>query len=214
MSVSTATDPWVLLRASSLWRSGGLVRTRLTDPAVLTALQREADAQHRFATEVHREAPVDEDTRRGDPARWLESAPGGRHLAAFLAAPTTLHLLRTVTGLPFVPSGQHGSYSYYRRAGHHLGVHRDVDICDLAVITCLRDEGARPGDRALEAYPDRWSEPVSHVRADPARGARPVPLAPGESAVLLGGLVPHCVPPVGPGRVRVVAPTCYRVATG
>jgi hypothetical protein len=129
-----------------------------------------------------------------------------------LAAPTILALLRRVTGLPFVPSGPQGTYSYYRRAGHHLDVHRDIDGCDLAVIACLRDEGGRAGAGALEVYPERWREPTSEVRRTAHVGAQPVTVPPGESSVLLGGVVPHRVPPVAAGRIRIVTPLCYRVA--
>jgi hypothetical protein len=212
-SPAPVADAWARLQRSTLWRAGGVLRTRLVDARGLAALCAEADVQHARATEPRSDAPADEDSRRGDPARWLETAPGGPVLAAFLAAPPTLALLRQVTGLPFVPSGPQGTYSYYRRAGHHLDVHRDIEVCDLAVITCLRDEGAGVDAAGLEVYPDRWRTPTSQVRGTAAVGARPVAVPPGESVILLGGVVPHRVPPVGPGRLRIVTPLCYRVAS-
>jgi hypothetical protein len=213
LSPAPEADAWARLQRSLLWRAGGVVRAQLLDAWWLAALCAEADVQHAEATEPRSRVPAHEDTRRGDPARWLETAPGGPVLAAFLAAPATLALLREVTGLPFVPSGPQGTYSYYRRAGHHLDVHRDIDVCDLAVITCLRDEGASADARGLEVYPSRWGEPTSQVRRSAEVGAQPITVAPGESAVLLGGVVPHRVPPLGAGRIRVVTPLCYRVAT-
>jgi hypothetical protein len=210
---SAPVDAWSRLQASMLWRAGGVLRTRLLGTAGLAALQREADVQHAQATEPRSTRSTDEDTRRGNPARWLETAPGGPQLAAFLAAPATIALLHRVTGMRFVPSGPQGTYSYYRRAGHHLDVHRDIDVCDLAVITCLRDEGGGPGGGALEVYPDRWTEPTSQVRRTPTSGARTVRVEPGESVILLGGVVPHRLPPMAPGRIRIVAPLCYRVGT-
>jgi hypothetical protein len=212
-SPGPVADAWARLQRSPLWRAGGVLRTRLLDATGLAVLCTEADVQHAQASEPRSHGPVAEDTRRGDPARWLETAPGGPALAAFLAAPATLALLRRLTGLPFVPSGPQGTYSYYRRAGHHLDVHRDIDVCDLAVITCLRDEGAGADAASLEVYPDRWQEPTSRVRRTAEVGAQPVILAPGESVVLLGGVVPHRVPKVAAGRIRIVTPLCYRVAT-
>lgn len=220
MSTATLTrtpvaevDAWERLRASPLWRAGGVLRARLLDAAGLAALCTEADVQHARASEPRSATPAREDTRRGDPARWLETAPGGPALATFLAAPATIRLLRQLTGLPFVPSGPQGTYSYYRRAGHHLDVHRDIEVCDLAVITCLRDEGAGADAGTLEVYPDRWREPTSQVRRTASIGARPVAVAPGESVVLLGGVIPHRVPALEEGRIRIVTPLCYRVAT-
>jgi hypothetical protein len=38
-----------------------------------------------------------------------------------------------------------------------------------------------------------------------------VPLRPGLTAVLFGGLIPHLVSPMAPGQVRVLSVLCYRV---
>ena len=39
----------------------------------------------------------------------------------------------------------------------------------------------------------------------------PIPLRPGETALLLGGLVPHEVTPVAAGQDRIVAIHCYQL---
>ena len=173
-------------------------------------LRAEAFACHRNAIEVHRAEPTDEDRRRGDPARWLESAPGGNRLAAFYRAHALTALLGRLTGIPWSSSGEQATYSYYRRAGHHLGMHRDVEWCDLAVIICVDHTGAPlEGGTALELHPARSGEPISAIRARPEGGIS-LPLAPGQALVLLGGIVAHRLPPVAAGEVRIVAPLCFR----
>jgi hypothetical protein len=205
--------PGVVLARSPLVRAGGAVRTRLLREGGRAALLREARARHAVAEEALVLEHDGEQDRGGAPDRWLESAVGGPRLAAFLHAPPTLALLRRLTGLDWTPSGAEGTYSYYRRAGHHLGLHRDVDECDLAVITCIQAAGPATDDAGvLVLYPGRAKEPLSAIRAEPMRGAVPVRLASGESLVLLGGAIPHRVLPLGEGHLRIVAPLCYRVA--
>jgi hypothetical protein len=206
--------PAAVLARSPLVRAGGAVRVRLLPDRARAALFREAAACHSDAQAALVIEHDGEENRGGVPDRWLETAAGGPRLAAFLRAPATRTLLRRLTGLEWTPSGE-GTYSYYRRHGHHLGLHRDVDECDLAVITCIHDSGAdsEVGDgAALVLYPGRVQEPLSTIRADPTRGAVPVRLASGDSLVLLGGAVPHRLAPVGPGHLRIVAPLCYRIA--
>ena len=145
-------------------------------------------------------------------------AAGRRALVVYVTAghPTldrSLELLRGLTGIAWAPSGEGGTYSYYRRPGHHLGVHRDIDACDLAVITCVH-ESSRANDRAgaLCLYPGRTRDALPGLRARPEDGALYVRLEPGQSLVLLGGIVPHRVVPVGERHARIVAPLCYRPA--
>jgi hypothetical protein len=37
-------------------------------------------------------------------------------------------------------------------------------------------------------------------------------LKPGETLLLLGGVVPHRLMPLGPDHLRIIAPLCYRMA--
>jgi hypothetical protein len=152
--------------------------------------------------------------RGGSPDRWLETAVGGEPLQALYHSRALLELLQRVTGLAWAPTGGAGTYSYYRRAGHHLGVHRDVDECDLAVITCVHDSARRRDGPAgaLCLYPGRTRETIPVLRARADDGAVLVWLQPGESILLLGGIVPHRVLPVGERRVRIVAPLCFTPA--
>lgn len=212
------------LAGSPLVRAGGWrVERLLTGPAV-AALAAESRSCHGDATESVVAEPHDDDPRRGHPDRRLESAPGGPVLRALYASPVLHGLLARLTGTAWEPSGLQATYSYYRAPGHYLGLHRDVDVCDLAVIACVADDG--PGARVglggedpagggasgvLHVYPGRAGDALAAIRAD-RRGGSAVPLVPGEAVVLLGGVVPHEVSPVAPGRCRVVAPLCFRPA--
>ena len=197
------------LAASRLVTGGGVLVTRIISPGDLVALSTDAVDAHAHAVEAHVEGPrVNDD--RGDPDRWLESAPGGRALDAFVRAPAMLRLLRLATGVTWEPAGP-GSWSYYRREGHHLGLHRDLAVCDLAVITCVVNEGHVTGSGALRLWPGRAQEPMRALRADD-RGGLDVHLAAGETLLLLGGVVPHRLLPLAAGHVRIVAPVCYRIA--
>jgi len=158
--------------------------------------------------------PDGEEHRGGAPDRWLESAVGGPELATLYASAVLARLLLDVTDLRWLPSGGQGTFSYYRRPGHYLGLHRDVDECDLAVIVCVSDEYASdPGTAGtLCVYPQRTREPLSAIRATPKDGALHIRVRPGEAAILLGGIVPHRVIGVGNAHERVVAPLCFGVA--
>ena len=190
----------------------GAVLASLLDSDGLEALRQDAVASHQSAEEMRTLQPDEEIWRGGSPDRWLESAPGGTALQAFYHSPRILDLLHQLTGLAWTQSGLAGTYSYYRRPGHHLGLHRDIDECDLAVITCVHDSAeSRVGaGGALCLYPGRTGDTLAELRALPDDGAAYVRLEPGQSLVLLGGLVPHRVLPVGEEHVRIVAPLCYR----
>jgi len=203
------------LAGSALARGGGGAVIQLLDEDALAALQREALDVHAGAVATLVEEGDGEDDRGGSPERALESAVGGTVLQSLYHAEGVGDILRSLTDLAWTPSGGEGTYSYYCRPGHHLGLHRDVEECDLALFVCVLDE--RPdsaGDAgALCLYPTRAKEPLSAIRATPDVGSVYARARPGEAVVLLGGFVPHRVLPVAEGHVRVVAPLCYR-ATG
>ena len=123
---------------------------------------------------------------------------------------TRLTELAPLAQLPVAPTGSCGTYSYYCRPGDYLTIHRDIATCDVAVITCLEEEGIASSGGKLCVYPSRVHESLAQVRRDPTRGALPLRLAPGETVVLFGGLVPHCTLPVVAGQNRVVSLLCYR----
>ena len=205
---------WQRLLESPLMADGGWRTARVLSDAARSALAKEARQCHAAATDVRLDHSPDEEYRRGNPARHLESAPGGRRLHALYHAPPLIALLRRLTGLDWLPSGEQATFSYYRRTGHYLDVHRDIEACDLAVITCVYQRGA-PSDGvagALCLWPTRTADGLAAIRADPARGRVPVRLEAGESIILLGGVVPHRLEPMADGHVRIVAPLCFRAA--
>ena len=212
---SLSADVSERLASSELMRYGGAVLTRLVDAETVAALRLEAQACGEVAVTVRVLEPREEDTRRGDPDRWLDWAPGGPVLQALYLASHVLETLERLTGLRWMPSGQQGSYSYYRHPGQYLGLHRDVDACDLAIITCVDERlPSSPGSSGMLClYPDRTRERLSDIRRSPNRGPVLLRLEPGSSLILLGGMIPHWLMPVAPGQVRIVAPLCYMPAT-
>lgn len=199
------------LAASPLVAAGGALRTRVLAPATLADLVRDALAAHREAAEARVEPDPDAERgepERGNPERWLESAPGGPALARFTGSAEVLDVLTRATGVTWRPAGP-GTWSYYRREGHHLGVHRDLSVCDLAVITCVCDRGGEGQQGLLRLWPTRAGESSDAIRRDP-RDAHHLRLRTGETLLLLGGLVPHQLLPLGPRQLRIVAPLCYQ----
>jgi hypothetical protein len=207
-------DPRVIrLARTRLAERGGGVVTTLVSAGHLAALATEADVRGASAQEMRMRSPTGGDAFRDDPDRWLESAPGGPALDALYRAESVPALLAALTGLSWTTTGELGAYSYYRKVGHHLGIHRDIDSCEIAVITCIRDDDtAGDGGGRLCLYPTRAAEPLAAIRSSPEVGAIPIRLQAGQSIVLLGGIVPHRLTPVGRGHTRIVAPLCYRVA--
>ena len=117
-----------------------------------------------------------------------------------------------MTGVALAPTGERGGYLYYARPGVRLGVHRDRDDCDLAVITCLADAPGPRGDGGtLVVYPGRVAEAIAAIRRTPRRGAVKLRLHPGQSLVMFGGWLAHGVRPVVRGQTRIVSALCYRV---
>lgn len=216
MSAAALEPVRARLAAGLLASSGGFLVASLLDPASLALLYDEA-TEARAHAETFQTADHDgEDNRGGAPDRWLESALAGPQLAGLFASPAVARFLHDVTGVDWTPSGSNGTYSYYRRTGHYLGLHRDVEECDLAVIVCIADD--HPGEPGIAGtlcvYPHRTHEPLSAIRASPERGAVHIRVRPGEAAILLGGVVPHRVVPVGPRHKRIVAPLCYSAEVG
>ena len=201
------------LARSELGRAGGGLITSVIDGERLRRLRSEALAVHSGARESR--AVTTNDLVKGDPDRWLESAPGGPELDGLVQDRVLLDLLRQVTGVPWRPAGPHGSYSFYRREGHHLGIHRDIDACELACITCIVDEGTagQGTSGVLRLFPDRVGESLQQIRDEPDRDAVDVRLRPGQTIILLGGFVPHRLMPMGPNHLRIVAPLCYQAGS-
>lgn len=171
------------------------------------------EARQRAATAKPSEIPFadNEEVRGGQPARRFLSASGGAMQTEFYQHGGLARFLETICNAAIVPSGAQGTYTYYARQGDHLALHRDIETCDVSVITCLLDhhEPASTGS-CTRLYPSRQNEPLSMIRAYPDCGAVNVRLAPGQTMVVFGGMVPHLITPLGAGERRIVSVLCFR----
>ena len=152
-----------------------------------------------------------EELRGGNPARRFISAGGGEKQAAFYHDSETARFLADISSTPVRPTGESGTYTYYARPGDHLALHRDIEMCDIAVVTCLLDRhhwGSTGG--LTRIYPGRQHEPLSRIRATPSDGAVSIRLAVGSTMVMFGGLVPHLIEPLAPDELRIVSILCFR----
>lgn len=200
------------VRESPLMQAGGYaVFDGLLDAAAMQRLLKEAIHQTRYAEASVVATSDGEEVRGGSPARRFLSAAGSDVQDALYLGARMRDFLADVTGLSARPTSRRGTYTYYVRVGDHLALHRDIESCDLVVISCLHDasEGAERGE--LRVYPARTDEPLSAIRASPLDGAVPVRLAPGQTLVMFGGIVPHELTPVVAGQRRIVSVLCYRV---
>jgi hypothetical protein len=171
------------------------------------------------AVQLSRDASVsdvsfsdEEEVRGGRPARHFRSVPGGLAQEAFYHSPLLLDFLHKLCSVKLTPLGGRGTYSFYAQTGDYLAIHRDIEACDVAVITCLynapQSEGGAGG--ALCLYPTRLFEPLSSIRATPEEGAVLVNLKPGQTIIMFGGIIPHTLLPVSAGQTRIVSVLCYR----
>jgi hypothetical protein len=214
-SPNVPTVPDALLRSPLLAQGNGFgVFAGLPDPYTFEALFSEASELYPSATAQECDEPDVEEVRGGKPRRSLLTSTAGPIQDAWYASTYLRQFLSAQLGLPVVPAGNRGSYSYYARKGDFLDLHRDVDTCDVTVITAIHDNSA-PTDAggALVLYPGKVGEPLSTIRAQPEVGAYPIKLLPRQTIVLLGGVTPHRVAPVVEGQVRIISALCFRVIT-
>ena len=153
----------------------------------------------------------EEEIRGGAPARHFRSVAGGPVQEAFYNSPVMLEFLRELCNVVLAPLGGRGTYSFYAQTGDYLAIHRDIEFCDVAVITCLYNGPRHDADGgALCLYPSRLFEPLSVVRSTPGEGAVLVNLEPGQTIIMFGGIIPHTLLPVSAGQTRIVSVLCYR----
>ena len=211
-SVGPQTVPRAI-RDSALMKAGGCaIYDHLPGTAACARLLEEARRCLRGAVASAVATSDSEEVRGGSPARRFISAGGGEEQAAFYRDPETTRFLAAICNAPARPAGESGTYTYYVRPGDHLALHRDIETCDIAVVTCLLDrhrEGSSGG--VMRFYPARRHEPLSRIRATPGDGAVSVRLPVGHTMVMFGGLVPHVIEPLGPGGLRIVSILCFRV---
>lgn len=195
-------------------RQGGFATYNgLLNDQLFRSLLNEALSRYETAAETDVAVSDAEDWQGGSPARRFLSAAGGDVQTAFYQDPSVRDFLERLCGLSLRPSGECGGFTYYARPGDHLAVHRDVQRCDLTVITCLQETHPDGTAGKLVVYPDRLNDPLSALRAAPEDGCVPQMLLPGQTILLFGGIVPHQILPVAEGQVRIVSILCYE-ATG
>ena len=198
-----------MARAPLLAAGGALVLDQLIAADWVAALQREARAARPAARVQARDAPCPGGWRAALPAQRLSSAPGGAMLDMLYAAPDLAGRIGALVGAAAQPTGSRGSYSYYDRPGDFLGLHRDIETCDVTLIVCLeRSGGAEPGTGALRLYPRAARRPLAEIGGD--EPARDIAMRPGQAVVLLGGTIPHEVRPADATFRRSIAVLCFR----
>jgi hypothetical protein len=193
----------------ALWQSGGFtVVQNLLSTEELAELMAEAAAARPHAARNELATSDGTEGRGGSPARAFASSPAGMIQWKIFGTPERAAQISAICGLQVTATGG-GSYAFYERVGDFLAIHRDIEACDLAVITCLADTAASGG---LVVYPKYWKTPLSVVRAASKSEAHALSMGPGESAILLGGVLPHEVMPMEPGQERIVSLMCYRTS--
>jgi hypothetical protein len=205
-----------ILRSPLLAQGNGFgLYQGLPDPYTFDALVSEAVEQYPSATSQQSWEPDVEELRGGKPRRSLLTSTAGPVQDAWYASDHLSRFVSSLFGLPVVPSGNRGSYSYYARKGDFLDIHRDINTCDVTVITGIYDNSA-PADSggALILYPGRTQDPLSAIRQRPQDGAYPIKLLPGQTIIFPGGVIPHYVSPVAEGQLRIISALCFRVLNG
>ena len=186
-----------------------LVLDRLVAPEWVAALRAEARAARPNAALQHRAHPCPGGWRAAMPAQRLSSAPGGPVLDAVYADRDLAHRIGRLVGTGAWPTGSRGSYSFYDHPGDFLGLHRDIQTCDVTLIVCLeRSGGAAPDTGALRLYPAAARRPLEDIT--PTSPARDISMRPGQAVVLLGGVIPHRVLPADETFRRSIAVLCFR----
>jgi hypothetical protein len=213
---TTSGDPQSVLRAireSALMKKGGCAMyAHFPSAAVCARLLSESRLCLTSAVATAVATSDEEEVRGGNPARRFISAGGGEEQAAFYHNPETARFLTRICSCGVRPIGTHGTYTYYARPGDHLALHRDIETCDIAVVTCLLDRHRKGSTGGLTRfYPVRQHELLSRIRATPDIGVLNVRLQVGHTMVIFGGIVPHLIEPLGPGELRIVSILCFRV---
>jgi hypothetical protein len=197
---------------SPLMRRGGFdVFSGVADEFIKNSLLAEAVEKQKVCTESIVTNLDSEEIRGGAPQRKILTSAGGEFQKEFYQSEWLTGFLRELT-TPFLhPTGKYGTFSYYCRKNDFLDIHRDIVACDVAVITCLKNEFGE--DRAggkLCLYPERTGELLSAIRATPEKGACKISLEEGQTLVMYGGIVPHALLPVSADQTRIVSVLCYQ----
>ena len=207
--ISRAEPPLApaLLDSELMKRGGCLFIEDLLPPNLLTALCAEANERQDEARHTIWPGSLQVDWRGGDPARSYAGATGGPTQTSIFASPDLAKYLSDICGLNLKIAGV-GSFSYYE-PGDFLALHRDIVHCDITLLTCLRDTASGTSDRrGLRIYPSYARMPLTQLRSEEAPAHIDLHLDRGQTAVLLGGIVPHEVLPMTEHQHRTVSVVC------
>jgi len=196
---------------SRLYRNGGLLILDMPGPEVIDQLREEALLVRAEGSRNVWYGPDVIEERGGNPSRAFAAAQAGQVHWNFFSGAAMVNAVTKACGLDVEPSGG-GTYSYYEQPGDFLALHRDIENCELTVITCLGDTGPAHRSGVLLVYPEHISRPLDTARQAGRTAGIAAPLRAGQSAALLGGFVPHEVFPMADGQERIVSVMCYRIS--
>lgn len=209
----TLEQEWLRLRRSPLLARGGVaLYSGLFDSPTLQTLLVEAERNSPRFDSLPDESDV-EAVRGGSPARRLWSVVGGPVLGALYASPALGAFVAGEVGMPIRPCGSQASFSIYHGQGAHLGVHRDVVGCDLALICCLADNEPCADGGCSEVWPLDLCTPLDELRRGDCQPSYSLALQPGQVMLMHGGLLPHRIRATGASRRRVVALMCFEIVS-
>lgn len=199
------------LTRSRIWSQGGYAAVSgLIGRSLLDALTAEAENARPLGQRTSLQISEVGEDRGGSPARALHSAACGEVHRALYASSQLTDAVSETCGVAVTSTGV-GTYHFYEREGDFFALHRDFVGCDIAVITCISRRCTERPMGGLLVYPNHFLQGLSQVRAAGRAKSLAIPLDPGETAILLGGQLPHEVTPVAAGQDRVVAVNCYRL---
>ena len=140
---------------------------------------------------------------------FMAEYPGFGEMRSYAEALGTGQMAFTWRQMP-AGTGGRGSYSYYTRPGDHLDLHVDVQRCDVTLITVLQDSTPRDEQGgALATWSNHIGAPLHSIRESAAPPTATIKVPRGSSVVLLGGILPHAVLPIGASGTRVISPLCF-----
>ena len=197
--------------SSPLLASGGVeIFEGLLQPSTLGSLLYEALSGSRRC-DLLPDGCDFERVRGGTPARAIQSVAGGPVQDALFGSHALSAFVAQQVQAPIRPHGVRASYSIYAGEGAHLGIHRDVRGCDVALITCLHDSEPDAQGGAIDVWFDKTTTPLNEVRDTCDAGYIRLALQPGQTMLMHGGVLPHRIPPLRGHRVRIVSLMCFEM---
>ena len=183
---------------------------QLFDSTLVNLLQKEANQLYIHAKE-NIVKTTEHAERGGMPKRKFKSVGGGDIQNKIYNSIRLSNFLSEYTGMNVIPSGERGTYSYYLQNNDFLDLHRDVDDCDLTLITCIHSNvNNTQSSGALYLYTKRASEKIESIYNDKLWGYETIHLKQGQSIFIKGGIVPHGVNPMSKNDNRIISVLCFK----